>query len=131
MTIEKENKLVKRFDFYHTNEPLTESLMAFGFECGDGWFNILWDLSEKIEKILQECKDDYFKKYFKVIQVKEKYGVLNFYTSIINDEIFSEIENAEKKSKKTCEVCGKPGTVIGEFWLKTLCTTCANQLPFK
>lgn len=130
MNIENENKLVKRFKFYHVDKPLTESLMAFLFECDNGWFNIIWDLSEKIEKILQKSENDYLKKYFEVVQVKEKYGALSFYTSIANDEILDEINNAEKKSIKTCEVCGDKGELTGTIWFKTLCEKCKKRFKY-
>lgn len=37
-------------------KSLTESLMAFGFECGDGWFQILKELSKEITEIVQRNK---------------------------------------------------------------------------
>ena len=54
MTKELEDKLFKRFNFYQPKLPMTESLMCFGFEHGDGWFDIIWELSEKIENILNK-----------------------------------------------------------------------------
>ncbi len=43
-------RLFKRFPFFYPQKKLTESLMGFGFECGDGWFDLLWDLCLQIEK---------------------------------------------------------------------------------
>lgn len=62
-------------------KPITENLMAFGFECGDGWFYPLRELSENLEAI-----NILLKKYrvkIEAAQVKEKYGTLRFYTNII------------------------------------------------
>ncbi len=49
---------------------------------------------------------------------------LRFYTDRANDEAMRLILKAEKKSLKTCEVCGKPGSLRGKQWLKTLCDDC-------
>ena len=51
MTHTETMKLVKRFpvlyqDFY---SPMTHTCMCWGFSCGDGWKQILWNLSLAIE----------------------------------------------------------------------------------
>ena len=42
MTPELEDKLFKKYPkiFRNKNKPITESLVAFGFEFGDGWFQL-------------------------------------------------------------------------------------------
>ena len=54
MKIENEDKLFERFPFLSPTN-LREGLMSFGFECGDGWFTILYklftDIEEELEKI--------------------------------------------------------------------------------
>jgi len=106
--------------------PLTEGLMAFGFECGDGWLPILEDLFEKID---QEVKKAALSS-FKVIQVKEKFGGLRVYVSEGNDSIEALIDAASSKAAVTCEDCGKPGQWRtlnkGKFhgWLRTQCDEC-------
>ncbi|MEK7090164.1 MAG: hypothetical protein AAB930_01100, partial [Patescibacteria group bacterium] len=67
--------LFKNFPFFHPEAPLTESLMAFGFECGDGWFGLIKKLCEKLKDL--DLKD------FRVTQVKEKFGGLRFYVGPI------------------------------------------------
>lgn len=97
-----------------------EPFALFGFECGDGWFEILKEL---IEGIKQVC--DREKIYVKVEQVKEKFGQLRFYASGIRDDIRELIEIAEYKSGKTCEMCGKPAESKSERgWWFTLCDKC-------
>jgi len=114
MNKENDEKLFKRFKFFRPDLPITDSLMAFGFECGDGWFNLIWDLCEKIEPLVD--------KDFNVFQVKEKFGGLRFYVSSTTDEVFNLIEEAEGKSYKICEKCGKPSKVINKNgWLTTKC----------
>jgi hypothetical protein len=96
------------------------SLMCFGFECGDGWFDILKHLTEEITKVdpYKECK---------VFQVKEKYGTLRFYIEDGNDEIDKLIENAEKKTLVTCEECGKIGTLRTDRWWRVTCDECEKE----
>jgi hypothetical protein len=88
--------------------------MAWGFECGDGWFELLKELSEKIES--HEAV---------AAQVKEKFGGLRFYLrGGATDEVWSHVEAAEEKSYETCEVCGQPGSLRGKGWVQTLCDGC-------
>lgn len=114
--------LFDNFSFFHPETPLTQSLMAFGFECGNGWFELIKELCEKLEAL--DLKD------FRVLQVKEKYGGLRFYTGGVElekaDEVDRLINEAEAKSLTVCEECGKPGKPNGRGWIKTQCEICRN-----
>jgi hypothetical protein len=33
--------------------------MCWGFCCGDGWFQLIWDLSQKLEPLIAQIKRDY------------------------------------------------------------------------
>ena len=93
----------------------------FGFECGEGWFDIIKKLCSQIDELLTK-KD---KKSFRVIQVKEKFGTLRFYTSFITNEIEKAINEAEKLSGETCESCGAKGTMRNRYdWLMVRCDKC-------
>ena len=65
MNKENTEKLFKEFDhlFKDRNNPM-KSLMQFGFECDDGWFNIIYTLLKDINKLGH--------KKLQVVQVKEK-----------------------------------------------------------
>lgn len=80
------------------DQPITENLMPFGFDHGDGWFLIIWNLSEKLEPM-----------GVKAVQVKEKYGTLRFYLEGYTDEADKAIRIAEQESRVTCEITGRPG----------------------
>jgi len=80
-------------------------------ECGDGWFDIIHDLFVELNSY----------KYLHIRQVKEKFGDLRVYTNTIDDELLAIINKAEIKCSKTCEVCGKPGKLRSNNWLRTLC----------
>ena len=51
MSPEKTEYLIKKYPNLYSGyqEPPNQNLMCFGFECGDGWFNIIDDLSAKLE----------------------------------------------------------------------------------
>jgi len=94
--------------------------IAFGFECGDGWAELLVELSQKIQEHLN-TQDPEVAKEIVALQVKEKYGTLRFYISAYDETIESFIRDAEKKSAVTCEQCGKSGSVRGDFWYYAAC----------
>jgi len=124
MNAENERKLYANFPFY-TRPGWKEGLMVFGFECGDGWFPILWDLSRDIESILQRGPEE-LRERFQVVQVKEKYGTLRVYTKWSTEEIEDCIDRAEARSAKTCEMCSRPGetTTSNGGWVRTECDEC-------
>ena len=104
---------------YEGSTDMTKSLMCFGFDCGNGWYEIFRELFTKLEAIDTE-------KQIRVVQIKEKYGSLRVYLgSYFTDEIDKLIREAEIASSKTCEVCGKEAaTMTFDHWCSTLCQTC-------
>lgn len=103
---------------------MTQTCMCWGFEHGDGWFDIINGLSRKITEI--DKRDG---TTTKAVQVKEKYGTLRFYEDGGNDAVEAAIEEAENRSAVTCERCGKPGKLRGGWWVSTLCDACAGEKP--
>jgi hypothetical protein len=93
---------------------LTESLMPFGFCCGDGWYDIIYELSEEITKLDPDVR---------AVQIKEKFSGLRYYiNSTKNHKVYDAIDAAEKKSYTVCEVCGKKGKLRKDLgWILTLC----------
>jgi len=94
--------------------------MADGFRCGDGWFGILWRLCEDLEPLVAEA-EKHTSRPFEVRQVKEKFGGLRFYVNHRTDAICERIMGAELESIQTCEICGQPGKLWQEKWIRTLC----------
>lgn len=106
------------------NLPDTKTRICDGFVCGDGWFDVVYKLSQKLEKAIIEYKkvnkDD--PKPPRAFQVKEKFGALCFYMSHYTDEMRDIIDEAEQKSHVTCVKCGRPGKLRAERrWHQTLC----------
>lgn len=129
MSPENTKHLYKKYPILYKGrtKPITESLMAFGFECGDGWFNLIDQLSAKLEVISNEATSP-----VEATQVKEKFASLRFYVGGVPpekaDEIWGLISLAEKKSAITCEDCGKPGEVRGTGWVYCRCDDCWKEI---
>lgn len=113
-------KLLEKYpELYRgTKLPITENLMSFGFEHGDGWMNLLDELSAKIMYIAKLEKQD----IPLAVQVKEKYGTLRFYTNWSTDLMDDVISLAEHRSANICELCGKMGRLEGRGWLSVRCS---------
>lgn len=143
--------LVKRYPeiFKHRNEDMTRTAMCWGFECGDGWFDIInnlcFALSEPLRRAIRDLESatkflgqnelwtqerlDAAKTNVDVAranipvaeQVKEKFGTLRFYIDNGNDLAYALVDFAEAMSETTCEVCGNKGTLYPLGWMRTLC----------
>ena len=87
----------------------------WGFECGDGWYDILDNLCGAIKEHTYDGDDLY------VDQIKEKFGRLRFYLSKEDDVIHGMVMLAEYMSGHTCEMCGAPGKTRDVSWFVTLC----------
>lgn len=99
-----------------------ETLMCFGFECGDGWFQIINQLCNNIQHYLNwQNKDSEVVPQVVATQVKEKFGTLRFYYDGGDSKIDGMVRMAESMSGVTCEECGKPGKTRQGGWIKVLC----------
>jgi len=142
MKPELEEKLNKKFpdifpekSFGSSGYPDKPRIIKFHCSCGDGWFELIYDMCKKIKSITK------LKGVVVAQQVKEKFGGLRFYVSynksIIDDEnkykkIQNVIDAAESKSYKVCEQCGKPGKLREDLgWIRTLCDACRTEIDIK
>ena len=87
----------------------------WGFECGDGWYDILDHLCGAISQYTYDADEVY------VDQIKEKFGKLRFYLSREDNVIQGMVTLAEYMSGHTCEICGERGQLRTGSWLVTLC----------
>lgn len=129
MNSELRRKLIGGFpNIFPVRDPLYPKGfdIPFQIDTDDGWFNLLYELCEKIQRELE--KDEVLREHFEATQVKEKFAGLRFYISGGTREILDFIHEAEEKSYKICEKCGEFGIVrIKGGWYKTLCQTCAGD----
>jgi hypothetical protein len=136
MKKELELKLVEKFPviFADYGGDIRKTCMGWGFSCGDGWYQLIHDMCEKITEL---CKDDIT---VTALQVKEKFGGLRFYYGMEYEDDESDkkgkrtsaihdlIAEAEDKSYETCEFCGKPGETRGGGWIRTMCDECEKEM---
>ena len=112
--------------FADKDEDMMVTCMCWGLECGDGWFDLLYEAAQKLEaEILKQPKE--FQSHCKASQVKEKYATLRFYMTSETDEMSKIINDTENKSKVTCEQCGQPGICRGKGWYYIACNDCEKK----
>ncbi len=103
-------------------KSMMETCMCWGFECGDGWFNILNQLMGNIQHHIDwKNKNGEVVHQVTLNQVKEKFGSLRFYYTGGDNYIDGMVTMAESMSGVTCEECGLPGTQTQGGWIKTAC----------
>ena len=111
------------------NKSMMETTMCWGFECGDGWYNILNLLMSNIQHYTDWNNKNFEKGYtqYKQVpqvtldQVKEKFGTLRFYYTGGDEHISGMVRMAESMSGVICEECGNPGERRGSGWIYTAC----------
>lgn len=130
--VKKYPKILKHF----RGDPMS-TCMAWGFECDDGWYELLDKCMEKLQYFCDLCSKDEREVQVVADQIKEKFGGLRFYVSVygandIEDKIVDDIiREAERKATNTCEVTGENGDLCKRGgWLKTLCRTEARKLGY-
>ena len=141
MNKENTEKLLKDFpDFFKHKDDLLVSLMMFGFECSDGWYDLIYNLCDKIkEYFINDSEYLSIPDHFYVIQVKEKFGGLRFYISSAPEYVHTIVNDAELKSYYICEECGKECVYDKKnrnyksfyrdnlSWVRTLCNDCLKE----
>jgi len=123
MKTELEEKLFNDFPLlFDKDANIRSSAMGFGFECGDGWYELIRELCEKLYPLVQKIVPDEYGYSCRASQVKEKYGTLRFYMDACTDEMCDLIDEYEDRSSRTCEVCGKPAKIDNSTgWVSTTC----------
>ena len=124
MKPELDRLLCERYPKMMVNRNLSmmETTMAWGFECGDGWFDILDQLMNNIQHHIDwRNRKGEVVAQVTVDQVKEKFGTLRFYYTGGDDYVRGLVSMAESMSGVTCESCGNPGKSTGGGWIKTVC----------
>jgi hypothetical protein len=141
MDQELQNQLFEKYPYFFSNKDLgrKNSCMAWGIECGNGWFdiisplcfmiknhenNIVWQTEYK-QKTEPEYKNDYIPVKFD--QIKEKFGGLRIYFSGGDDYVEGLVSMAGAMSYKICEVCGDRGSPNENGWISTLCDGCRKS----
>jgi hypothetical protein len=120
-----EKKLVKAFPKLYRDYggDMKKTCMHWGFACGDGWFELIWNLSNYLKWAAPRAR---------ALQVKEKLGTLRFYVDDGGDDthdVKAMVSNTEWASCCICETCGKAGRLrITGGWRYTACDKCAKPI---
>jgi hypothetical protein len=139
MTEKLQNKLYKKFNKIFAQK---DQSLRWGFECDDGWYELIYSLCEKIQAYIDKvgCQQVI------AIQIKEKFGSLRFYIyfdiDLLNKEdavydahynvIQAMIDKASEQSLKICEATGGHGVLHKRgTWLKTLSKESSVLLGYK
>ncbi|WP_233884651.1 hypothetical protein [Paraburkholderia flagellata] len=99
-----------------TTDAMPTVFSLWGFECGDGWFDLIDVLCAGLQHATRHGAPQVV-----AAQVKEKFGTLRFSGSRADARQRAMIELAEMMSGRLCEICGKPGQTIRTEWMQTRC----------
>lgn len=118
---------MNKYTFIKPDPALQNNLMAFGFECGKGWYPLIEELFDELQEKINnnpEYSD------FKIVQVKEKWARLTIYGNHYYKELEDLISEYENKSLTVCERCGSTENVSTEKikgWYTTICKSCKGE----
>jgi hypothetical protein len=123
MREELDRQLVAAFPLLYRNRyshVTPRPLIAwFGFECEDGWFDLIWELSSLLERYIAALAPDE-RAVTAAAQVKEKFGGLRFYMDgYVTQVMDAAIDQAVAASFHICEICGNLGLLVqnGRWYL--------------
>lgn len=116
MKREFDEKLCQKYPSLYCDRhgDMQMTLMCWGFECGDGWYELI----DVISGLLTAHNLD-----ISAVQVKEKFGTLRFYHAPVDDYSIGVEIAAGQLSKRICEACGEPAMTnsYDGGWWSTLC----------
>lgn len=120
MNEEIENKLQAEFPklLRQMDLPASQTCMCWGFEYGDGWYDITRRMLEELQEADPECE---------LLQAKEKWGELRVYVNG-NGLAHEVVDKYEELSQGVCEHCGSTEEITSEgSWITTLCAKCRSK----
>ena len=129
MDSQLENKLYERFpDLYREKTaPLESSKMAWGVQCGDGWYKLIYELSTNIAKIATEGE------YSPAISQISRHEDGTLYVDVRNvtPPIADIVTTARETSRLTCESCSYSPALLrevkGSKAQHIACVRCVNK----
>jgi len=116
MKLKSQQDIFDRFPLLYQERhlPCTQTCMCWGLDCGQGWYNLIYSLSEELQLLSNQTGYQVI-----ITQLKEKWGHLTvYYRLVMNDgagdldpAVLMRIINclisaAEKVSEHTCDACG-------------------------
>jgi hypothetical protein len=107
MTPELQNALYRAWPEIFRQKDLdeTRTAMCWGFQCGDGW----WELIDAVCDVMTAHARSGAHEIFEVNTVKQKFGSLRIYVDGKCDFCQGSRRLAERYSELVCEETGRPG----------------------
>ena len=103
MDSQKTNELYEKFPhlYRERSAPLESSQMGWGFQCEDGWYKIIYEMSKKIDKISSDGE------HAPAISLVSRHedGTLHVVVSNITPPVADIVTTAREQSRLTCEFC--------------------------
>lgn len=124
MTPELTEQLYTEFPelFRGRHLPITKNLMGYGFECSDGWYNLIRRLAADITAHATRIGLNPL-----AMQVKQELGLLRFSVDQADVFIHALCAAAEQESGAICEQCGASGQL--RYYRRSLFVRCDEHAP--
>jgi len=103
MDSQKTNELYEKFPHLYRERtaPLESSKMAWGFQCEDGWYKILYDMSKRITKISND--NDHAAAITEISRHED--GTLKIVLRNPSPHVDTIVTGTREQSRLTCEYC--------------------------
>lgn len=109
---------------------LYRNLRNQGFECEDGWFDLIWQVSADIEAAAQlEGTPKTAEAWPSVGVLKNKFGALRIqFDGRVSDDIEALVHKAYERSMEICHLCGASALPmqVSNRWAEPLCANCTD-----
>lgn len=133
--IEKNKELCKKYPFLIPRNRWTgEVVEDYDYSyteldaMPDGWRKVFGErMCEEIKKELDKLPEEDRLKY-RILQIKEKYGYLRWYSNWHTNKISKIVHKYEDLSKQTCIKCGAAATKVSLGWVSPWCEECAKEV---
>lgn len=127
--------LGKKYDWLHELDFDGNRILDHEHDCLDelphGWYKAYAEMMcEELDAAIKNAK---LEKEFVVLQVKEKYGRMEFYHAPTTEKIGNIIDKYSFLSENICMFCGKPDVhmVLKTGWIFPACKDCYEKTNYK
>lgn len=126
LTVEKRKELIAKYPYLMPRTMFTDEVhpdFNYEFIKGEhdlpkGWLELFLQCCEDLYEPLKRA--DYLNK-FRFLDIKEKWGAMDFSTYRITSEVSEILEKYRFISKQVCSRCGKPATVRTYSYVLPFC----------
>lgn len=131
--IEENKKLIERYPFLLPRNRWDDTVdedYDYSYteldDMPDGWRKAFSEMM--MEELREALVEENFLDGFRILEIKEKWGELRFYTNCYNDKIERIIQKYTTLSRNICIHCGKPDTYMtGSGWYSPVCEECHEK----